>query len=63
MDSDSPSGGPSDIDNNHVIEEPEISPIFKLIDGSASRSVMDDLLAHYYSSLEIWYLRVITDKV
>ncbi|KAF8582204.1 COG4-domain-containing protein [Ramaria rubella] len=34
----------------------------EVIEASASRAIMDDMLNRYYTPLEIWYLRVITDK-
>ena len=62
MDSDSPSKTSSS-NSSHPVEVPELSPTLKLIEASTTRLIMDDLLTHYYSPFEIWYLRVITDKV
>ncbi|GJJ12454.1 hypothetical protein Clacol_006696 [Clathrus columnatus] len=49
-------------DNTLAVKLPKTPSVLSLIQESATGNLFENLLMEYYYPLEIWYLRVITDK-
>lgn len=46
-----------------ALPEPSGSPDLKMIEGTASHELFEELVTAYYIPFEVWYTRTIIDKV